>query len=44
MCPKCDHKEFIFGKNGAKTIAEDMSLEILGITDYSIQSCIRCIL
>ena len=31
VCPKCNHKEFIFGENGGKTIAEDMNLEILGI-------------
>ena len=31
VCPKCNHKEFIFGENGGKTIAEDMNLEVLGI-------------
>ncbi|CAB4003380.1 iron-sulfur NUBPL-like [Paramuricea clavata] len=30
VCPKCNHKEFIFGENGGKTIAEDMNLEVLG--------------
>jgi ATP-binding protein involved in chromosome partitioning len=30
VCPKCNHKEFIFGENGGKNIAEDMNLEILG--------------
>ncbi|XP_028394732.1 iron-sulfur protein NUBPL-like [Dendronephthya gigantea] len=30
VCPNCSHKEFIFGENGAQTIAEDLNLEILG--------------
>ncbi|CAB4000667.1 iron-sulfur NUBPL isoform X1 [Paramuricea clavata] len=29
VCPKCNHKEFIFGENGEITIAENMNLEIL---------------
>ncbi len=36
VCPKCNHKEFIFGENGGKTIAEEMNLEILGITVSTI--------
>lgn len=30
ICPKCNHKEYIFGENGSKTLAEEMKLEILG--------------
>ena len=37
VCPKCNHKEFIFGENGAKNIAEDMNLEILGIPGNPVE-------
>ncbi|CAB4000668.1 iron-sulfur NUBPL-like [Paramuricea clavata] len=39
VCPKCNHKEFIFGENGEITIAENMNLEILDLTRNSCEKC-----
>ena len=30
-CPKCTHKTYIFGKDGAKEISRDMDVDVLGI-------------
>lgn len=30
VCPKCDHKAYIFGHDGARDVAKEMDLEILG--------------
>ena len=35
MCPKCQHKAYLFGQDGAKNVAKDMDLELLG-TLYSV--------
>ena len=29
-CPKCGHREHIFGQDGAAKLAEEMSLDLLG--------------
>ena len=31
ICPKCQHKTFIFGENGAEKVSEEMDLEVLGM-------------
>ena len=38
VCPKCGHEQHIFGSEGGKTLAKEMQLDILGITDI-IQCC-----
>lgn len=30
ICPKCHHKTFIFGENGARSVSQEMNVEILG--------------
>lgn len=30
VCPKCEHKAYIFGRDGARGVAEEMDLELLG--------------
>lgn len=30
VCPKCDHKAYIFGHDGARDVANEMDLELLG--------------
>lgn len=29
-CPKCEHKSFIFGEDGASSLAKDLGVDILG--------------
>ena len=31
ICPKCRHKSYIFGKDGAKEISREMDVDVLGI-------------
>ena len=33
VCPKCEHKAYIFGQDGAKEVAKEMDLELLGILE-----------
>lgn len=30
VCPKCEHKAYIFGRDGARGVAKEMDLELLG--------------
>ena len=30
VCPKCEHKAYIFGQDGARNVANEMDLELLG--------------
>ena len=30
VCPKCQHKAYLFGQDGAKDVAKEMDLELLG--------------
>jgi len=30
VCPKCQHKAYLFGQDGAKDVAKEMHLELLG--------------
>ena len=30
VCPKCQHKAYLFGHDGAKDVAKEMDLELLG--------------
>jgi len=30
VCPKCQHKAYIFGQDGARNVAKEMDLELLG--------------
>ena len=31
MCPKCGHKTHVFGEDGARNLAEEMGMELLGL-------------
>ena len=31
MCPKCQHKAYIFGQDGAHNVAKEMDMELLGM-------------
>ncbi|XP_052091498.1 iron-sulfur protein NUBPL-like [Mytilus californianus] len=37
VCPNCGHTEHIFGKDGTKKLAEELSLDILGDVPLDIQ-------
>ena len=39
LCPKCSHREYIFGKGGARQTAEKMGLPFLG--EVPIETLIR---
>ena len=30
VCPQCQHKAYLFGQDGAKDVAKEMDLELLG--------------
>ena len=30
MCPKCQHKAYLFGQDGARDVAKEMDLDLLG--------------
>ena len=31
VCPKCQHKAYIFGQDGARNVAKEMDMELLGM-------------
>ena len=35
-CPKCGHREHIFGQDGASQLAKEMSLEVLGMSQEKL--------
>jgi len=35
-CPKCGHREHIFGQDGASKLGEEMSLDILGMSQEKL--------
>lgn len=39
VCPKCEHKAYIFGRDGARGVAKEMDLELLG--DVPLHTDIR---
>jgi len=41
VCEKCGHESHIFGKNGAKSLAEELNIEVLGDIplDINIREC-----
>ena len=41
MCPKCQHKAYLFGEDGAKDVAKEMDLELLGTVWCMVHG--RCI-
>ena len=36
VCPKCQHKAYLFGQDGAKDVAKEMHLELLGTDSTDI--------
>ena len=36
VCPKCQHKAYLFGQDGAKDVAKEMHLELLGTDSTGI--------
>lgn len=34
VCPKCQHKAYLFGQDGARDVAKEMDLELLGTNLY----------
>ena len=40
MCPKCQHKAYIFGQDGARNVAKEMDMELLGMFIHEL----RCLI
>lgn len=34
VCPKCQHKAYLFGQDGARDVAKEMDIELLGTIVY----------
>lgn len=42
VCPKCQHKAYLFGQDGAKEVAKEMDLELLGTVCYMMDVLTKC--
>lgn len=40
QCPKCGHTEHIFGNDGARSLARDVNVDLLGNDNVSLFACI----
>ena len=37
VCPKCQHKAYIFGQDGARNVAKEMDMELLGMFIHELR-------
>lgn len=44
VCPKCQHKAYLFGQDGAKDVAKEMHLELLGTDGTGICYMVKVLL